>query len=75
MKATYKKYTLDFKVPSGPSRGILSQKETYFLVLLGDHGFGIGECGLLYWLSLDDVRDYEQNLAWVCYSLHVSNER
>lgn len=33
MKATVKKYILDFKRPSGTSRGILTQKETWFLIL------------------------------------------
>jgi len=33
MKATYKKYILDFKRPSGTSRGVLLQKETWFLIL------------------------------------------
>ncbi|RIV68893.1 o-succinylbenzoate synthase [Flagellimonas aequoris] len=75
MKATYKKYTLIFKVPSGTSRGILTQKETYFLVLHGDHGFGIGECGLLKGLSIDDVPEYEQKLAWVCSHIHLGKER
>src|SRR5690554_2707294 len=33
MKATYHKYILDFKRPSGTSRGVFTQKETWFIVL------------------------------------------
>ncbi|MEM8999615.1 MAG: o-succinylbenzoate synthase [Bacteroidota bacterium] len=70
MKASYKKYTLDFKRPSGTSRGILTQKETWFLVIGDAGGYGIGECGLLKGLSIDDVGIYEEKLRWVCQ--HIS---
>ena len=33
MKASYKKYVLNFKRPSGTSRGVLTTKETWFLIL------------------------------------------
>jgi len=33
MKATYQKYILNFKRPSGTSRGVLNEKETWFLIL------------------------------------------
>ena len=33
MKASYKKYILNFKQPGGTSRGVLHTKETYFLLL------------------------------------------
>ncbi|MER3373711.1 MAG: o-succinylbenzoate synthase [Allomuricauda sp.] len=75
MKATYKKYILDFKMPSGTSRGVLTQKETWFL-LLGDQGsWGIGECGILRGLSVDDVSHYEEILKWVCKNLHLGQEK
>lgn len=66
MKATYKKYTLDFKRPSGTSRGVLRQKETWFLILEENGKKGIGECGLLRGLSFDDVDEYEKRLKWTC---------
>ncbi|WP_350286039.1 o-succinylbenzoate synthase [uncultured Croceitalea sp.] len=66
MKASYKKYVLDFKRPSGTSRGILKQKETWFIALKQDTNWGIGECGLLRGLSVDDRTDYEARLQWVC---------
>jgi o-succinylbenzoate synthase len=70
LKATYQKYTLDFKRPSGTSRGILTQKETWFLVLEKEGKTGIGECGILRGLSADDRPDYEEKLQWVCE--HIS---
>ncbi len=66
MKAYYKKHILKFKRPSGTSRGVLTEKETWFLILEDQGRFGIGECGLLRGLSLDDRPDYESNLKWVC---------
>lgn len=74
MKATYKKYILDFKRPSGTSRGILTNKETWFLVLEKEGKIGIGECGLLKGLSVDDVPDYDQRLQWVCAHIHLGKD-
>ncbi|MEP0211896.1 MAG: o-succinylbenzoate synthase [Cellulophaga sp.] len=71
MKAIYKKYTLDFKRPSGTSRGILTQKETWFIILINDNKTGIGECGILRGLSIDDVPNYEEKLYWVCNNIHL----
>jgi o-succinylbenzoate synthase len=71
MKASYKKYILDFKQPSGTSRGILTQKETWFIVLENENKTGIGECGLLRGLSIDDVSNYEAVLKWVCLNIHL----
>ena len=66
MKAHYIKYLLKFKVPGGTSRGILTEKETWFLLLEHDNSVGIGECGMFRGLSHDDVPDYEDKLNWVC---------
>lgn len=70
MKATYKKYVLDFKRPSGTSRGVLTQKETWYLILRHNGRYGIGECGILRGLSIDDVPEYEETLKWVCEHVH-----
>lgn len=74
MKAIYKKYTLDFKRPSGTSRGVLTQKETWFIILKNDNKTGIGECGILRGLSIDDVPNYEEKLNWVCNNIHLGLE-
>ena len=71
MIARYYKHILEFKRPSGTSRGILHAKETWFIVLIDDDRTGIGECGLLRGLSVDDRPDYEAKLAWVCANIQL----
>ena len=71
MQADYKKYILDFKRPSGTSRGVLRQKETWFLIIEENGKKGIGECGLLRGLSFDDVDGYEDKLAWTCNNIDL----
>ncbi len=66
IKATYKKYILNFKQASGTSRGILKTKETWFIFLTNGDKQGIGECALFRGLSSDDRPDYEEKLKWVC---------
>lgn len=66
MKATATPYTLQFKRPSGTSRGVMTTKETWFLVLEEGEHYGIGECGILRSLSYDDVPGYEDKLREVC---------
>lgn len=75
MKATYHKYILHFKQPSGTSRGVLTDKETWFLVLEENGIKGIGECGILRGLSADDRPDYEDKLQWVCDNIHLGAEK
>jgi len=71
IKASYIKHTLKFKRPSGTSRGVLKNKDTYFLVLKTEESMGIGECGLLRGLSIDDRPDYEEKLQWVCENIYL----
>ena len=71
MKATYRKYVLDFKQPSGTSRGVMTHKETWFIIIENDQKKGIGECGILRGLSCDDRPDYEEKLAWACDNIHI----
>lgn len=74
MKATYHRYVLHFKNPSGTSRGILTHKETWFLMLEDNGKIGIGECGLLRGLSIDDRPDYEEKLRWTCQNIALGFE-
>jgi O-succinylbenzoate synthase len=71
MKATYHKYILNFKRPSGTSRGVMNEKETWFIVLEENGKKGIGECGILRGLSADDRHDYEEKLNWACQNIHL----
>ncbi len=74
MKASYKKYTLQFKTPSGTSRGVLKTKDTYFLILKDSEKIGIGECGLFRGLSMDDRPDYEDKITWVCDNIEKGEQ-
>lgn len=71
MNASYFKYLLHFKQPSGTSRGILTYKETWFIVIEKEGKKGIGECGILRGLSADDRPDYEEKLQWTCQNIHL----
>jgi O-succinylbenzoate synthase len=75
MKATYHKYILNFKLASGTSRGILTDKETWFILLEKDGKKGIGECGILRGLSADDRPDYEEKLHWTCRNIHLGEHK
>lgn len=74
IKATYAKYVLNFKNPSGTSRGVLTQKETWFLILQQGARYGIGEYGILRGLSTDDVPHYAQKLSWVCDNIAMGEK-
>ncbi|MNQ66095.1 L-Ala-D/L-Glu epimerase [compost metagenome] len=75
MKATYHKYILNFKRPSGTSRGIMTEKETWFIILEQDGKKGIGECGILRSLSVDDRPDYEAKLQWTCANIDLGKDQ
>ena len=68
--ANFYKHSLEFKRPSGTSRGILKRKSTYILQLFEDGEEGVGECGLFKGLSTDDRPDYEDKLKWVCDNIN-----
>ncbi|KGO80076.1 mandelate racemase [Flavobacterium cauense R2A-7] len=75
MKASYQQYVLNFKRPSGTSRGVLTEKETWFIILEKEDKKGIGECGILRTLSIDDRPDYEEKLQWVCENIHLGKDK
>lgn len=69
MKARYLQRNLLFKTPAGTSRGILLAKETWFIIIENEGKTGIGECGILRGLSIDDRPDYEDKLKWTCSNI------
>ncbi|ARV13695.1 o-succinylbenzoate synthase [Polaribacter sp. SA4-12] len=75
IKANYKKYILNFKNPSGTSRGILRTKETWFIILEENGKNGVGEAGLFRGLSIDDVTNYEEKLNWVCKNINLGLDK
>lgn len=72
--ATFNQYILNFKQPSGTSRGVLNTKETYFIEISEDGKKGIGECAIFRGLSFDDDEDYEDVLDWACKNINLSLE-
>jgi len=65
MKADYRKYTLYFKFEAGTSRGVLTQKDTYFIRIWDENNpscVGTGEANVLKGLSIDDREDFEEQL-------------
>lgn len=74
MKASYFKYLLEFKRPSGTSRGVLLDKETFILEISENEKQGVGECAIFRGLSFDDRPDYEEKLKWLCENINQSLE-
>ncbi|AJW64936.1 L-Ala-D/L-Glu epimerase [Elizabethkingia miricola] len=71
MQAEYQRYNLIFKRPGGTSRGVLTEKETYFLHISDGERKGTGECGIFRGLSYDDVPDYGEKLKWLCDNINA----
>jgi o-succinylbenzoate synthase len=69
MTATYQQYILQFKQPSGTSRGVLTTKGTWFIIINDGIKQGVGECGVFRGLSIDDRPDFEDKLKWVCTNI------
>jgi len=69
MKAYYFRHLLNFKVPSGTSRGVLSNKESWFIVITDKNRYGVGECSLIAGLSPDPISSYEDKLKEICNNI------
>ncbi|MFC7346214.1 o-succinylbenzoate synthase [Chryseobacterium zhengzhouense] len=74
MTAKYYQYILEFKRPSGTSRGVLLEKETFILEIFQNDKKGVGECAIFRGLSFDDRADYEQKLQWLCENINQDFE-
>lgn len=74
MTAKYSRYLLEFKRPSGTSRGVLLEKETFILEISENGKKGIGECAIFRGLSFDDRPDYEDKLKWLCENIQQETE-
>lgn len=72
MKAlSYKKHILQFTFKAGTSRGILTQKTSWILFIHHNDKIGIGECGVLQGLSIDDRPDFEEKLKWLQQNINL----
>ena len=72
LHASYTRHLLRFRKPAGTSRGILNEKETFFVRIFDEADpavLGVGECALFRGLSADDVPEYEAVLAKVCWDI------
>ena len=68
--ASYKEHILEFKFPAGTSRGVLSKKKVYYIMLAMDKAVGIGECSVIPGLSIDDRSDYREAIDNVCKQIN-----
>lgn len=74
LKASYTKKTFKFKFDAGTSRGILREKESYFIIISDTQRksvFGIGEAAPLPGLSIDDDPEFEKQLNHVIYNFNL----
>ena len=71
MIATYKKYKFLFKIPGGTSRGILHEKNSWFLILKNNSKVGVGECSVINGLSVDVPSKIESKLDWICLNINI----
>jgi o-succinylbenzoate synthase len=73
LKASVEKYTLDFKRPSGTSRGVLTQKDSWFIRIWEANNpevVGIGEASIIKTLSPEWGERYEAVLAEVVENIN-----
>lgn len=69
LRAHYQPYQLDFRFEAGTSRGVLTQKTSWFIKIYDTDQpelVGMGECGPLAGLSVDDRPDFEAQLQQIC---------
>ncbi len=69
LNIVFQPHTLRFRSKAGTSRGVLTEKTSWILRITDSEQpgiFGIGECGPLRGLSIDDIPDFETQLASVC---------
>lgn len=67
IQARWLKHNLKFKFDAGTSRGVLTNKDSYFIILTDQEKLmGIGECGPLKGLSIDDGPEIEEKLTQLC---------
>ena len=66
MKASFQKYTLNFKQASGTSRGVYTTRESWFIFLNDGTNTSIGECAPLPDLSIESPKRMSAKLLQVC---------
>lgn len=67
LKAHFVKHELVFKKPSGTSRGVLTTKPVWYIIVEDGKGTtGIGECSPIWGLSVEKPDTYEAKVKEVC---------
>ena len=66
MKASFSKYSLNFKRPAGTSRGVYTMRDVWFLSLTEGSKTGVGECAPLPGLSKETPEQVVELLEHIC---------
>lgn len=69
LTAKFYKHPLKFKFDAGTSRGVLREKNSYYVIIQDSENtslFGLGEASPLKGLSVDDVPEFESILNAIC---------
>jgi L-alanine-DL-glutamate epimerase-like enolase superfamily enzyme len=72
LKAKWEKITLNFKLPSGTSRGVLTQKDSWIIKVWHSDNpniYGLGEASIIKTLSPDWSETYEAKIDEVCQDI------
>ena len=73
LKAEIYYHNLKFLVPGGTSRGILHNKPTWYIKIFHSNNtnlYGMGECGPINGLSLDDYKEIPNKLKEVVKNIN-----
>jgi o-succinylbenzoate synthase len=76
LQIDYQQYILKFRFEAGTSRGVLRERNTYFIRLLDSQKpqiIGIGEASPLKNLSIDDLPDFEEKIKDFCRNFTQQN--
>ncbi len=69
LKIVFQPHTLRFRMEAGTSRGVLTEKTSWIIRITDSEEPGVeglGECGPLKGLSVDDLPDFQQQLTAIC---------
>ena len=72
LQAEYLKYKLNFKFKAGTSRGVLEDREIFFVRLFNPEYpdiFGLGECAPLTGLSPESIAFLDKELPQICHNI------
>ena len=79
LQASFKKLTLNFKQPSGTSRGVLTQKDSWLISIWDSQNpliIGIGEASIIKTLSPEWNSNFEAKVVGVCDNIsHFTTEK